>query len=203
MPVREGREYRSAPTFDAVPPSDEEQNYIVEGYATTFDAPYDFGRGGMKEQILRSALDGADMSDVIFQMNHEGSPLARQRNGSLTVDNDEHGMHVKAYLGGSEAGRNLYEAIQNGLIDRMSWGFTIDDDGWDYDESTHTSTISKVDKVFDVSAVSIPANEDTSIQARSYFDGVIEGEEQELLMRHKDADMRRRIGIRLSLGKER
>lgn len=157
--------------------------YIVEGYATTFDVPYDFGINGMKERVLSTALIGADMSDVIFQLNHEGQTLARQRTHTLELNADDHGLHVKADLGGSQAGRDLYEAIKNGLIDRMSWGFAIAPGGYEWDEATQTSTITKVSKVFDVSAVSIPADQDTEIHARSYIDGVIESERQELAQR--------------------
>lgn len=192
------REYRNF-TVDAFKPTEqegEERSYIVEGYATTFDAPYDFV-GDMKECISSRALDGADMTDVIFQFDHEGTPLARIRNNTLAIMPDDHGLFVRADLGGSEKGRQLYEAISNGLVDRMSWGFTIADEGWEYDPETRTSTISKVDKVYDVSAVSLPANEDTEIKARSYLDGVIEAEQRESLQRSKDAELERRKRLAL------
>lgn len=200
MPVKEGREYRSigAENFRAL---DEENSYIVEGYATTFDEPYDFGYRGAKECIARTALDGSDMSDVIFQYDHEGRVLARQRNNTLSVMCDDHGLYVRADLSGSEQGRQLYEEIRNGLVDRMSWAFVVDPDGWEYDPETRTSTITKVTKVFDVSAVSIPANEDTEIHARSYFDGVIEAEQQELLQREKEGEARRRYAAALAMSK--
>ena len=161
MPVSKDREYRMAMPFEA------QEGYWVEGYATTFDAPYDFGPDGMKEEIRSSALDSADLSDVIFQMNHEGMVLARQRNGTLEVTRDAHGLKVRANLEGCEAGRQLHEAIKNGLMDRMSWGFSVPDDGWDYDRANRTMRVTKVGKVYDVSAVSIPANQDTVIAARS------------------------------------
>lgn len=192
MPIKAGREYRMAMPFSAL-----ENGYIVEGYATTFDQPYDFGHDGMKEVVSRSALDTADMSDVIFQMNHEGPVMARLRNNTLELRPDEHGLYCKADLGGSQYGRDLYEAIKNGLIDRMSWGFIMDEDGWDYDPATRTSTIVRVSKVFDVSAVSLPANEDTVIHARSYLDGVIEAEQQELLLRDKEARERELLRLKL------
>ena len=157
--------------------------YIIEGYATTFDVPYDFGMYGAKECIRSSALDGADMSDVIMQLNHEGSPLARLSNGTLELTRDSHGLHVKADIGGCQAGRDNYEAIKNGLITRMSWGFSIAEDGFEWNEATKTSTITKVSKVFDVSIVSIPANKNTEIHARSYLDGVIEEVQRESLLR--------------------
>lgn len=172
MPVREGREYRdiALERFDA---TGGEGGYIVEGYATVFDKPYEFGRGAY-EVISSGAFDGADMSDVIFQYDHEGMVMARQRNNTLAVLPDERGLYVRADLGGSEEGRALHEAIKNGLVDRMSWGFTVAEDGWSYDPATRTSTVTKVEKVYDVSAVSIPACDYTSINARSYLDGAIE-----------------------------
>lgn len=193
------REYRSfLSDFHAVP-EDGGQPYTVEGYATTFDAPYDFGEGGAKERVLRSALDGADMGDVIFQLNHEGQTLARQRNGSLELSLDDHGLMVRAHLGGSSAGRDLYEAISNGLIDKMSWGFSLEPGGYEWDPETRTSTVTRVRKVFDVSAVSIPADQDTEIHARSYLDGVIEREQQEVLQRRRERDGRERIALALSI----
>lgn len=199
MPYKPGvREYRSfMGSFSAV--EDDSAAYTVEGYATTFDAPYDFGYSGMREQVLRSALDGADMSDVIFQLNHEGQVLARKRNGTLDIQLDAHGMRVRAMLGGSQAGRDLYEAIHNRLIDRMSWGFILADDGWEYDPDTRISTITRVKKVFDVSAVSLPADEDTEIHARSYLDGVIEREQQEEILRRERQEERMRLASLLKI----
>ena len=198
MPVKEGREYRSFALMQPVS-EEESESYIVEGYATTFDIPYDFGHD-TKEVIKKDALDGADMSDVIFQLNHEGAVLARLRNNTMLLERDDHGLKVRADLGGSQQGRELHEAISNGLIDRMSWGFTIAPGGWYYDETTRTSYITKVEKVFDVSAVSIPANEGTEIHARSYIDGVIEAREgQELAQRKATQEERARIAAYLEI----
>lgn len=200
MPYKPGvREYRNFDmTFTALP-NEGSSAYTVEGYATTFDEPYDFGFGGMRERVLRSALDGADMSDVIFQLNHEGIVMARRRNGTLSIDIDDHGLHVTARIGGCQAGRDLYEAISNGLIDRMSWGFILDEDGWEYDPDTRTSTITGVKKVFDVSAVSLPADEDTEIHARSYIDGVIEAEQRQEMSRRKQEEERTRLAALLDI----
>lgn len=199
MPIKDNREYRSVATFKALEMEDGESSMIVEGYATTFDEPYDFGFSGMQEMIRKSALDGADLSDVIFQMNHDGQVLARQRNGSLGLTIDDHGLHVRADLSGSQTGRDLYEAIRNGLMDKMSWGFIVAEDGWEYDRESRTSIITRVEKVFDVSAVSLPANEDTEIKARSYINGVIEAEQQELLQRSKDKVEREKLAILLKI----
>lgn len=197
MPLKAGREYR-AMNMDDVKTSDTDGEYIVEGYATTFDEPYEMG-AGLNECIKRTALDDADLSDVIFQYDHKGLVLARQRNKTLEIKIDEHGLHVRADLGGSETGRSLYEAIKAGLVDRMSWSFIVDEDGWDYDSETRTSYITKISKVFDVSAVSIPANENTEINARSYFNGVIKASQQELLERKAEQDRRKRLALRLQL----
>lgn len=187
------REYRSFVTMQPVDTEEGHRAYEVEGYATTFDVPYEFYRDPDGNQVYevvdRHALDGADMSDVIFQEDHHGQPLARLRNKTLFIDLDDHGMHVRALLGGSAKGRDEYEAIANGLVDRMSWGFFVARDGWEYDEATRTSRIKRVDKVFDVSAVSMPANEDTEIHARSYLNGVIEAAHRESVRR--DVEMRR------------
>lgn len=199
MPVVKGREYRSIAIENFAATKDESSDYIVEGYATTFDDSYDFGLDGY-ERIDSHALDDADMSDVIFQYDHSGLVMARQRNNTLALLPDEHGLYVRADLKGSEQGRQLHEAISNGLVDRMSWAFTVAEDGWEYDPTTKTATVKAVRKVYDVSAVSIPANDGTEISARSYFDGAIEEERrQELAQRAKQDDERRRAAIALRL----
>lgn len=135
------------------------------------------------EVIDRHALDGADMSDVILQYDHEGKVLARNSNGTLQVEIDDYGLLVAADLGKSNASKELYEEIDNGLVTRMSWAFTVAEEA--YDRETRTRVIKRVKKLYDVSAVSIPANQDTEISARSYFNGVIEEEKQELLVQRK------------------
>lgn len=197
MPFKQdgSREYRS---FSVAPVADgaEGRPYMVEGYATTYGEPYEVY--DHMEVISRDALAGSDMSDVIFQMNHEGAPLARLSNGSLELGSDDHGLLVRASLGGSAAGRELYEAISNGLVTRMSWGFSVSPDGCEYDRDTDTVTITRVAKVYDVSAVSIPANDGTEIHARSHPDGVIEAARRESL-RRADAERRRRLAAALRI----
>jgi HK97 family phage prohead protease len=183
MSIKNDREYRTLMLpemqFRAADQEGEEPQYIVEGYATTYDDPYtifSFDGVDYKETISRDALAGADMSDVIFLYNHEGMVYARQSNGTLQLSSDERGLHVRADLGSTEASREMFESIKAGLVTQMSWAFTINTD--EYDEETHTRSITSVKKVYDVSAVSIPANPSTDIAARSYWDGVI-SEEQE------------------------
>lgn len=164
----------------------DDANYIVEGYATTFDDPYTmFEFDGIKymEQIDRNALVSANMDDVIFLYNHEGMVFARQSNGTLTLTPNDRGLYIRADLSSTEASRAMYESIKAGLVTQMSWAFTIEEDS--YNEKTHTRSILKVAKVFDVSAVSIPADPNTSISARDYFNGVIEAEKAERLERER------------------
>ena len=137
------------------------------------------------------------MSDIIMQYDHQGRVLARKSNGSLIVEPNDEGLFICADLSKSDASRSLFEDIETELVTRMSWAFTVAEDS--YDRETRTRTILRVKKVYDVSAVSIPANEDTLISARSYFDGVIEEEQQELLKREKQRQL---LKIKLKLMEE-
>lgn len=181
MAIKNDRQYRMVclPEMQFRAVEDEEQPFVVEGYATTYDDPYilfEFDGVAYKESVSRDALAGADMNDVIFLYNHEGMVFARQSNGTLQLSSDERGLHIRADLGSTEDSRRMYESIKAGLVTQMSWAFTIADD--DYDEETHTRTIKSVKKIYDVSAVSIPANPNTDIAARSYWDGVISMEQE-------------------------
>ena len=185
--------YRIAMPFEAVGDDD---SMIVEGYASTFDIPYTLEGSDIKETILSSALEGADMSDVIFQYDHNGPVMARTRNETLQLSVDAHGLHVRADLSGCKQGRDLYESIKNGLVDRMSWGFMVADDGWEYDFETNSQTITRISKVYDVSAVSIPANQGTDIYARSAFDGAIEKARTERFERAaKEREQREKLAL--------
>ena len=98
--------------------------------------------------------------------------MARQSNGSLIVEPDDVGLFVAADLGRTEAARNHYEEIAAGMITKMSWGFILGD--YHYDRESRTIVHKAVKKIFDVSGVSIPANQNTEINARSWGDGVID-----------------------------
>lgn len=190
MPMKPDREYRAMIQPLMIPATMKEKrfdsDFYVEGFATTFDKPYLlYEYDGVKyyEMIARDALIGADMSDVIFQYNHGGKVFARLSNNTLGLEPIDRGLFTFADLSKSRAAKDMYEEINNGLITKMSWAFTVKEDN--YDRDTHTRTILKVKKVYDVSAVSIPANADTDISARSYFDGVIEREQKERLQRRQ------------------
>lgn len=178
--IRNGIQYRAL-RLEAR--AQEDSSCIVEGYASTFNQPYVLMRYGdeeYREQIDPAAFDQCDMSDVIFQYNHEGRVFARTRNKTLTVSTDQNGLLVRADLGGTEEGRRLYEEIKGGYTDRMSFGFTVKNDTWAHFKETNDGktvhvylrTITAVDKLYDVSAVSLPANDYTSISARSLVDGL-------------------------------
>ena len=159
--------------------------YYVEGYASTFNDPYvlfeDFDGTKYIEVISPDAFREADMSDVILQFDHAGRVYARMSNGTLIVEPDEHGLFIAADLSRSQASRELYEEIAAGLITRMSWAFTVAAD--EFDRETRTTTITRVKKVFDVSAVSLPADPNTEISARNLLNGVIEQSRKELARR--------------------
>lgn len=179
MAIKSDREYRVVMLpdiqFRTIKRDDEEANdYRVEGYATTFDDPYvlyEFDGVKYMEQIDKNALTGADLSDVIMLYNHTGMVYARLSNGTLTIQPNEKGLYITADLSSTQESRQMWEAINAGLVTQMSWAFTIEEES--YNEKTHTRTILKVRKVYDVSAVSLPANPNTDISARSYWEGVI------------------------------
>lgn len=201
MKNREGRQYRAMSMNIA-----EGEQKIVEGYASTFEEPYTLFRDAdlkmeVREVIDREAFAETDMTDVIMQYDHKGRVFARKRNNTLTVTPDDHGLFIQADLGGTEIGRQLYEEIQGGYTDRMSFGFTIgkesrsesEEDGW----AVYTYRVEKVGKLYDVSAVSLPANEGTEISARGLDDGVIAELKAERLARIEEArrDAERRSAL--------
>jgi HK97 family phage prohead protease len=187
MPVKKEREYRAlaAPLSAQAAIKRIDTEYYVEGYATTFDKPYllyEFEDGTKYyERIDAHALDGADISDVIMQYDHEGRVFARQSNKTLILIPDHKGLLIAADLGKTDLARGLYQDIDAGMINKMSWAFTVSEES--YDRATHTRTILKIKKVYDVSAVSIPANADTEISARSFARRSYEAEKQERLKR--------------------
>lgn len=146
-----------------------ESDYYVEGYATTFE-PYELFKNdkgeSIYERISPHAFDGAKMDDVILQYDHEGRVFARMSNNTLGIEVDDKGLFVWADLSKTEGSRALYEDIRTGMVTKMSWKFLIAPNGDVYDGKSRTFIVNKVSEVFDVSAVSIPANNQTSIQAR-------------------------------------
>ncbi len=207
--IQQGRQYRNVKEIrsDAVP-FDEERRYRVRGYATTYNEPYTLYSDEyieIREQVAPGAFDEADMSDVIMQYNHEGRVFARTRNNTLSLSSDEHGLLIEADLGGTEIGRQLFDEIDGGYTDRMSFGFTVDADEVSEErekgkQTIYLRTITRIGKLYDVSAVSIPANDGTEISARSLVDGLIEKEKAERLIEaEKEARAKAKAALELEL----
>lgn len=186
--MKDNREYRSM-ELRIRQREDNEKSYMVEGYASTFDPYVLFTEDGIdyKEQILPTAFDEADLSDVVFRIDHEGPVYARTSAGTVSLDVDSNGLHNITDLSRTERSRDIFEEIEAGNYPQMSFAFIVADDGDAYDQKTHTRTISRIAKVFDISPVSFPANPNTSlsVMTRDYFNGVIEAEKAERLEREK------------------
>ena len=210
MPNKTDREYRSMTLAVEERAEEEQERMVVSGYASTFNEPYKLWEDEsveVWEKVDRSAFDETDMSDVIMQYDHAGRVFARIRNNTLTVSPDEKGLFISADLSGTDIGRSLYQEIAGGYTDRMSFGFTVDEDTREIvDDRTSgksivTRTITKVGKLYDVSAVSLPANPGTSISAR-FLDGAIEEARAERLKAQELAEKREQIMKRAeALGK--
>ena len=175
---------------------------IVEGYATTFDQEYTLYSVGdyeLRESIDRHAFDETDMKDVIMQYDHEGRVFARKSNGTLQLETDDHGLKIRAELGGTEIGRQLYEEIKGGYTTKMSFGFTVSKQERTEEEIEGKVIIHRkitgIKKLYDVSAVSLPANDATEITSRNLGEGLIAEVKQEKLAR--EARERQKTKIRM------
>lgn len=205
----EGRQYRNIDVSNFERRADDDKGEkIVEGYATTFNQPYQlwsYDGYTVMEQIDARAFDDCDMSDVIMQYDHEGRVFARISNETLSLNADNVGLKIRANLGGTEIGRELFEEIQGGYTTKMSFGFKVGEDKREVTENhedntvTVLRTITKISKLYDVSAVSLPANDATSISARSYFDGLIEELKSERLAHEKRERQKKQIKILLEM----
>lgn len=183
--------------------------YYVEGYATTFDDPYTLfeDTDGWKyvEIIDRHALDECDMSDVIFQYDHEGRVYARNTNNTLYMEPNDHGLFIAADLSKTSLARQMHEDISVGNVTRMSWAFIPSEEVYteDRENKVFTTRITRVKKMFDVSAVSMPADPNTEISARHLVNGEIEArrlresQQRELDRKRKEVALKaKRMAIR-------
>lgn len=158
------------------------EELILEGYAVVFNSETPIGDPengiGFYESIDRYALDAADMSDVCCKYNHNDTMtiLARTRNKSLELEIDDRGLRVRIKLQGNvQAHRDAYNMVQSGLLDKMSFAFSLPYDA-DFNcmgqrvemvNGIKHRTITKIARLYDVSIVDVPAYDDTSIFARS------------------------------------
>lgn len=205
--IESGRQYRSM-TME-VRDQQPESEKVVRGYATTFDEEYvlfKYPDYEFREKVDAHAFDQCDMSDVIMQYDHQGRVFARTNNKTLALETDAHGLLITADLSGTEIGRQLYEEIRGGYTTKMSFGFHVQEDKREIIEDRDTGkytvirTITKIDKLYDVSAVSLPANDGTEISARNWCDGVIAEVEAERL---KEAERRKtimKLELKMKLG---
>lgn len=156
----------------------------IKGYAAVFNSPETYG---YTEVIADTAFNEADMSDVVLRYNHEDTfmVLARTRNKSLNLSVDEKGLFMDAVLQDNiQQHRDIYNAIDSGLIDKQSFAFVVDEDSYDYD--TDTRTITKIGKVFDVSVVDQPFYNATDVSvARNSNDEFLE-RRNELRKEHEE-----------------
>lgn len=207
MPMKlNEREYRDFTLAVVNLEDQEEERKIVSGYASVFNTPYTLFENDelvIQEQVSDKAFENADITDVIFQYNHEGRVFARVSNGTLTVAPDDKGLSIEADLGGTDIGNQLYQEIKGGYTTKMSYGYTVDGAEWtesrlDDGRILELRTVTSVSKVYDVSAVSIPANNATSISVRNLSDGVIEQVRAERL---KALELeRRKLQMKLKAG---
>lgn len=204
--IENGRQYRSMQMEARTAENNDEM--IVRGYATTFNQPYTLWSCDgitVMEQVDSRAFDDCDMSDVIMQYDHQGRVYARLSNNTLRLNTDEHGLLIEADLSGTADGRNLYEEIRGGYTTKMSFGFTVTESKMEITENnengerTYLRTISKIGKLYDVSAVSLPANDATEISVRNLCDGVIAEVEAERLLKAENERKRKKLAMKLRL----
>lgn len=171
--VSEGLEQRSY-SFEIRAEQGEDESGVITGRPIVYNSRTDLGY--FDEIIERGALDGADLRDVRFLVNHDVSriPLARSRNNNgnstmhLTVDDQGMEIRVKLDVKNNSEARNLYSAIERGDITGMSFMFAIGDEEWSELDSDHpVRHIKSISNVVEVSAVTFPAYADTSISVRN------------------------------------
>lgn len=207
MPIKSDREYRDMTMQIEATPEPEAKRKMVRGYASTFNQPYTLYEDDdwrFDEVVDSNAFANTDMSDVIMQYNHEGRVFARMSNNTLTVTPDERGLLIEADLSGTELGRQLFEEIEGGYTNKMSFGFTVDDEKREELKTPEgkrmtVRTIKSVRKLFDVSAVSIPANDATAISIRNLTDGLIEEIQAERLEAEKRERAKEALELKIKI----
>ena len=159
--MKNNRDYRNADKAEL------KEDYIIEGYATTFEPYLLFEEDGIEyfERIDKNAFNDTDFSDIILMYNHDSKVYARTRNKTLIVEVDNHGLKVTADLSKTRSSRDIFEEVQAEMLDKMSWSFTVAEER--YDSKTRTREILSIKKIYDTSLVSRPQNEGTSVVARS------------------------------------
>ena len=221
----DAREYRSMPVeivnrAEDIATGSEANSMKVRGYFTTYNEFYQLQGGPdfeVWERVAPGAFDECDKTDVIMQYDHQGHVYARMSNKTLTLFDDEHGPGMEAELNGTTIGRQLFEEIRGGYTTKMSMGFTIAEmektERWENLGETGEKliievTLTKIRKLYDVSAVSLPANPGTEIGARAfdgmltrsaYLNGVIEEARKEVAEKREADRLREEIALKIKL----
>jgi HK97 family phage prohead protease len=175
---------------------DSEDKMLIEGYAITYDQPatHQYGQRKFTEVIRKGALDKTDIKDVPLRYNHNDTWLimARTRNKSLQLIKDDTGLKIQAELLDTQSNRDIYKSIQEGLVDKMSFAFTVADGGdtWTFGESETVREVTNIAKLYDVSVVDTPFYDSTSIYARSLE--LLENEEKRLDSLNEQLNLRKR-----------
>lgn len=209
MAIKNDREYRNFNSFALKRSDNESDSFIVEGYASTFEeyTLFDFGDEEWREKIEPEAFKEADLSDVVFLRDHAGQVFARTKNNTIALMSDDKGLFSRTDLSSTSAARGMYEDIDAGLYSQMSFAFTVAEqrfeEAMENGKRIYTRVISRIKKVYDISAVAFPANPttDIGISTRSIFDGAIEDLRAERLERQKaenEAERQKAI-VRLKL----
>lgn len=209
MAIKNDREYRNFNSFALKRSDNESDSFIVEGYASTFEeyTLFDFGDEEWREKIEPEAFKDADLSDVVFLRDHAGQVFARTKNNTIALMSDDKGLFSRTNLSSTSAARGMYEDIEAGLYSQMSFAFTVAEQRFEEaledGKRIYTRVISRIKKVYDISAVAFPANPttDIGISTRSIFDGAIEDLRAERLERQKaenEAERQKAI-VRLKL----
>lgn len=148
-----------------------EGKMILEGYAIVFEQETLIGdeERGFKEVISRTALTDTFMKDVPLKYNHMDSflILARTKNKSLVLEVDNIGLKVRAELIDTHSNEDVYKMVRSGLLDKMSFAFTVKKQSWDRSGKIPVRRIESIDRLYDVSVVDLPAYDGTSIYSRS------------------------------------
>lgn len=176
----------------------DEEKMIIEGYAVVFDSP---ATHYFTEIIDRDAFNGCDMKDVPLKYNHDDTHLilARTRNNSLELIIDDKGLKIRAELIDTSSNIDIYKSIKAGLLDKMSFAFTVAEESWDIKSDPAIRTIKKIDKLWDVSVVDTPFYDTTSIYARAL--GSLENEKKKLdSLKEQREVARKKLQLKIKLG---
>lgn len=180
------RRYNEIKEFRALEPQENDNKYIIEGYAVIYGERTQIGNF-FYEIVKQGALDGADLTDVPLFVHHNNNkiPLARSRNNNgnstMTLTPDNRGLFFSAELdveNNAEA-RALYSAVKRGDITGMSYAFNVKEEVWkDVDTEMPTREIEKFNKIYEISALWSPQYEGTNISAR---DGELDSSDKKAL----------------------